>query len=916
MNFLHLCNSMYMKKNIFLIIFIISCFFADATHLVSAEIRLDKKPSVSSRTYDVVLTLFYLKASVEGQNVPLDVDSSRIDVRDAGRNILESFYISRDLSQNEVIDNGFSELVVKRVFVGQYTFAATNTSIILSYTGDQRRSGIENITDRPGLGDWEVYVETFVFVDGSATGNSTPELTTPPLGLAAKGQPYTYDIAAIDPEGDSLSYELVQLRYIGGDVIPEQWFPDDPKFGISDLTINPVTGILTWNAPQTLGLFNVALQVNEWRNGIRVSFSVRDFPIDVFESNNKVPIITKVRDTCVTTNQLLAFPANIVDPDGDRLTVDFSGSPKGLNPGATIDGLSGIGTSTINFEYNWIPGCDAIQATEHALITEAIDNGTPSLTSFEATLIKVYPEPPSNVSATFSNAAIKSVTLNWDAYPCNGQFNELTIYRSECDSTLDRSICDFKLPDEFGYVKVATIPASDTDPFIDDNNGLGLRGGVTYHYVITGKLIFPSVIEGPPSNIESVISSLDAPVITNVSVDSTSKTNGEIIVEWLKPIDFDEVSNPGPYTYELYRSQGLEGDAFGINPVFAFVSPILVDSSFQDTLLNTMDFPYAYQIKLISNTTNVAFESEFATSTWLETIPKARRIDLTWQDNSVWYRPDSLYQVVWQDILSDTIIDSLNTEVDYYQVENLTDGDTFCYYVETRNVFCVNELPEVYVNLSNIVCDVPLDTVPPCPPVLSIQVNDCETFDSDLDIKNELSISYDFDAPDCQDELSYYNIYFKKRPSDSFKFLESIPINSNPTGYIHDMISSYTYCYGATVVDIAGNESAISNLVCNDNCELFDLPNIFTPNEDGKNDLFTLYPDSRFVDKIVFKVYNRWGQQIYFSENDPLINWDGRSTKGEQVSDGIYYFSAEVFFDKLDQEGSKLDYKGWVMITR
>lgn len=903
-----------MKKHLLLIFALLTFYNSFSTHLVSAELRLEKKPSVSNKTYNIILTVFYLESSIN-LNPGLDINTEIITVRDAGRNEIESFLISKDISQNERIDNGFIEPVLKRVFVGEYTFSASNGSKILSYTGDQRRGDITNIED-PLSGNYEIYVETFVFIDGSVPSNSTPEFTTPPQGIAAKDRVYTYDIAAVDPEGDSLSYELVELRYEDGLVIPDQWFPDDPRFGNSQITIDPLTGILTWDSPRIEGVFNVAIQVNEWRNGARKSFSVRDFPIDVVEVDNEEPIITQVRDTCITSGQELVLPVEIVDPDGDRLNFNISGSPTLLSPAMIASDIFGVGTSNINFNMRWIPGCDAIQKNPHAAITRAWDdNPIVSLTTFEASLITVYPEFPKNIQATFNYTGTKSVELNWDAYRCNGANNKIIIYRAECDSTLDRSVCDFKLPDEFSYTKIAELDADEVT-FVDDNNGQGLRGAVTYHYVISGKLTFPSIIEGPPSEVISISSTLEAPIITNVSIDSTSATNGKIAVKWISPPGFDQVTNPGPYAYELYRSIGLDGNGFSDSPIYTVTSNTLDNGEFLDTLLNTQELSFSYKVKLLYSGGDI--ESDFATTTRLETTPGPRLIDLDWEENSVWFRPDSLYQVVWQDTLPDKIIDSVNTLNDFYRIDDLIDGDTFCFYVETRNVFCIQEVADVYTNFSNISCNVPKDTTPPCPPVLDVTKTNCKSFDVTAEIRNELSISYDFSSAQCIDKLSHYNIYFKKRPGLSdYTFLDSIPIlEPNPTPYVHDGIDSYTFCYAVSAVDIAGNESELSNVGCNDNCELFDLPNVFTPNGDGKNDFFTPLPESRFVQEIKFRVYNRWGTQIYLSNDDVWINWDGKNNDGDEVSDGVYYFSAEVVFDKLDQESSKIEYKGWVQLTR
>jgi gliding motility-associated-like protein len=63
------------------------------------------------------------------------------------------------------------------------------------------------------------------------------------------------------------------------------------------------------------------------------------------------------------------------------------------------------------------------------------------------------------------------------------------------------------------------------------------------------------------------------------------------------------------------------------------------------------------------------------------------------------------------------------------------------------------------------------------------------------------------------------------------------------------------------------------------------VPNAFTPNGDGKNDL--LYPLNAIkADKLLFKVYNRWGQLI-FETNNWKQGWNG-THKGIQQPSGVY----------------------------
>jgi gliding motility-associated-like protein len=84
-------------------------------------------------------------------------------------------------------------------------------------------------------------------------------------------------------------------------------------------------------------------------------------------------------------------------------------------------------------------------------------------------------------------------------------------------------------------------------------------------------------------------------------------------------------------------------------------------------------------------------------------------------------------------------------------------------------------------------------------------------------------------------------------------------------------------------------------IIFNINCSgtFLYVPNAFTPNGDGQNDLFTPFR-SRFIETINFNVFNRWGQLV-FTTTDPQINWDGGNQAGKDVSDGVYYYTCEAF---------------------
>jgi gliding motility-associated-like protein len=62
------------------------------------------------------------------------------------------------------------------------------------------------------------------------------------------------------------------------------------------------------------------------------------------------------------------------------------------------------------------------------------------------------------------------------------------------------------------------------------------------------------------------------------------------------------------------------------------------------------------------------------------------------------------------------------------------------------------------------------------------------------------------------------------------------------------------------------------------------IPNTFTPNGDGQNDLFMV--KGLKIDEVYFAIYNRWGEKV-FETNDLSKGWDGRY-KGKQVDVGVF----------------------------
>lgn len=105
---------------------------------------------------------------------------------------------------------------------------------------------------------------------------------------------------------------------------------------------------------------------------------------------------------------------------------------------------------------------------------------------------------------------------------------------------------------------------------------------------------------------------------------------------------------------------------------------------------------------------------------------------------------------------------------------------------------------------------------------------------------------------------------------------------------------------------------------CKDTAEIFIdvrypqdpiMPNAFTPNGDGRNDVFGL-TNARFQKLLRFEIYNRYGQQV-FTTNDPMAGWDG-TYKGGACDQGVYQY---IIIVELPNKEKKT-YKGDITLLR
>lgn len=85
------------------------------------------------------------------------------------------------------------------------------------------------------------------------------------------------------------------------------------------------------------------------------------------------------------------------------------------------------------------------------------------------------------------------------------------------------------------------------------------------------------------------------------------------------------------------------------------------------------------------------------------------------------------------------------------------------------------------------------------------------------------------------------------------------------------------------------------------------IPNVFSPNDDGINDLFLRFSSGCPAQEFSFQIFDRWGEEIFYTDS-PRIGWDG-THKGRPATQGVY-----VYLITVTEYGEKKQFAGDVTL--
>jgi PKD repeat protein len=337
--------------------------------------------------------------------------------------------------------------------------------------------------------------------------NSAPTFTNDAVVLVCAGEDFVYNLGAIDPDGDSLSYAFgqslasqgSQVTYIApySAAYPFQYFgaPNANATYPAGLRIDPKTGDIMF---RPIGIFvgQLVIEVTQWKSisGVwtNVGMTRRDVQFQTRFCANNLPPLVQVNGiglTINTSNFLIfagqQFCLDIVATDQENLTstptiladtTDLTWNNPGLYSSVMstatftrnyILSQRGInGPKADSFKFCWTPPISAIRSTPYLFTFSGADRSCPlrSITTKGIAITVVKPKSiniDSTTKNTFCNNKITAININYTASNVNlVTGNTLTIQLSDSlgSFTNATTIGTKTTTDTIGFISV-TFPS-------------------------------------------------------------------------------------------------------------------------------------------------------------------------------------------------------------------------------------------------------------------------------------------------------------------------------------------------------------------------------------------------------------------------------------------------------------------------
>ncbi|MCX6181779.1 MAG: gliding motility-associated C-terminal domain-containing protein [Bacteroidetes bacterium] len=184
--------------------------------------------------------------------------------------------------------------------------------------------------------------------------------------------------------------------------------------------------------------------------------------------------------------------------------------------------------------------------------------------------------------------------------------------------------------------------------------------------------------------------------------------------------------------------------------------------------------------------------------------------------------------------------------------------------------------------------------------VIEVNAQGCKSYDTvEVNVHPKAIAAIEKTAPTCKNDA----ITLKASGGGNYLW------NTGATTSSITIVPTESAYYSVTVSDVCTDKDSIEVEIKND--QSFGgiyIPNAFTPNDDGINDVFEV--KGLYISALKVYIFNRWGAQI-FSFQGMSGSWDGRLQTGV-VQNDVYIYVIEATTDCAE----RMEYKGIVSVIK
>ncbi len=743
----------------------------------------------------------------------------------------------------------------------------------------------------------------------SNINNSSPNLSAIATPYFCNGQAQTYNPGAIDANGDSLHYDLIDAydaNVVGGALVTySAGFTAQTPINTFTNTFffNGVNGQLSFK-PAGVQNSLVLYKISEYKNGVFVGSVMRELAFIVLANCSNLPpsnsagITNNNTGVVVNNNTInvckgagtLSFKLPATDPEGNNITLSAIGLPSGSS--ASFAG-NGTPNATLNFTWNI---ANTAPGTYNIIVTYKDDGCPLSFSQTVAYTINIF-NPPT-VSAT--NTSFQ-YCKKLQPYTFNIITNEAGPFFVIVKNAQNIIIDSFK---------TSALSWQDSLPSGNNTITVGVNGttciGITNVNVPKFDSL-PQPITATSLNycIGSTANTLAASGVNGAAVNWITPSNNVTVIP---PVP--NITSAGTQIYKVYQTiNTCISDTVSVSvntyakPTSTFTAPTKLCAG--DTFKITYTGTSSPSDVFTWNWDNISVIQNLGNETYALVNNNASVSNVT----LVVKNPGCTSNI------SSAFIDFDVEPASNFTYTNICLGDTLVLQKVGSTqvpgvIYTWNIANASYTNLtfSNNAVQASWSTAGTYLVTLKSDLGDCGSTTTKTVVV--------FPTPTLTSSLSKQSfcqgdtVIINMAGGADYKLLSPKIYNYNNADklFVYPVVTKDQFVIKGTSLDGCLGTTTLSVDSIKDCC-WFSFPDAFTPNKDSKNDKFKAITIGNFI-FYNLRVYNRWGN-VVFSSNSPDEAWDGTYKKEPLTTDLYFYMLNAKCFN-----GRSVLEKGEVLLSR